>query len=229
MSNARTNRGNGMPVRRKVWFAVTAVMLVILLAANTVLPMTLSGFMDAYFGGERQIKSGSNEYYIADAGADTKESVLAAANTLVETICGEGIVLLKNDENALPLNSAARVTVFGSNSINLVYGSSGSVGGDTASAPTLYDSLTAAGLVCNPVMRTAYETSGARRPDSPSMGFSGSVPTGFATGEAGLSVYTDAVRASWMTSPTAMIPCWIMTMPPIFRLPCRWACPGSRV
>ena len=135
--------------------------------------------------------------YEADADANTKETALAKANALVETICEEGAVLLKNDGAALPLAASSKVTVFGQNSIDLVYGSSGSVGGDTSSAPTLYDSLTAAGFSFNPVMKEAYEKSGSKRPGSPSMGFSGSVPTGFATGEAPASVYTDSVTASF--------------------------------
>ena len=187
--------------RRKTWVIVTAIIVVLLFAVNLVLTSYLSGFMDAFFGGERQVKTGSNEYYTADADASTKETALAKANALVETICEEGAILLKNDGAALPLLSAdgakVKVSVFGNNSINLVYGSSGSVGGSTEDAPTLYDSLEAAGFETNPVLKAAYEKSGTQRPGSPSMGFSGSVPTGFATGEAPLSVYTDAVKASF--------------------------------
>lgn len=184
--------------QRKTWVIVTAIVVVLLFAVNIVLTSYLSGLMDALFGGERQVKTGTNEYYTADEDAATKETVLAKANALVETICEEGAILLKNEGNALPLaQSGAKVTVFGNNSINLVYGSSGSVGGTAEDAPTLYDSLEAAGFTVNPVMKAAYETSGVKRPGSPSMGFSGSVSTGFATGEAPVSVYTDAVKASF--------------------------------
>lgn len=184
--------------QRKTWVIVTAIVVVLLFAVNIVLTSFLSGLMDAFFGGERQVKTGTNEYYIADEDADTKEEILAKANALVETICEEGAILLKNDNNTLPLSaSGMKVSVFGNNSINLVYGSSGSVGGNTETAPTLYESLEAAGFVTNPVLKAAYENSGTKRPGSPSMGFSGSVPTGFATGEAPVSIYTGDVMASF--------------------------------
>ncbi len=181
----------------RIWTIVGAIILVLAIVVNVVLTGYLSSFMDAYFGGDVQTKTGQGGSYVPDEDADTKEKALAKANDLVETICEEGTILLKNENAALPLKSGAKVTVFGQNSVNLVYGSSGSVGGDTASAPTLYDSLAEAGFETNPVMRAAYENSGVTRPSSPSMGFSGSVPTGFATGEAPMSIYTDEVEASF--------------------------------
>ena len=177
----KKQKNPGRPVR--VWAVVGALLLVLTIVVNVVLTGYLSSFMDAYFGGDVQLKSGADGNYAPDEDADTKEKALAKANALVETICEEGTILLKNDNATLPLAAGARVTVFGQNSVDLVYGSSGSVGGDTASAPTLYDSLEAAGFTVNPVMKAAYEKSSFRRPGSPSMGFSGSVPTGFATGE----------------------------------------------
>lgn len=184
--------------RRKTWVIVTAIVAVLLFAVNLVLTSYLSGLMDAFFGGERQVKTGTNEYFTADEDANTKEKVLAKANALVETICEEGAILLKNEGNALPLTGTGlKVSVFGNNSVNLVYGSSGSAGGSTDTAPSLFDSLTAAGFEVNPVLRAAYEKSGTKRPSSPSMGFSGSVPTGFATGEAPVTLYTDDVKASF--------------------------------
>ena len=185
--------------RAKVWLVVTSIVVVLVICANVVVTSFLSSLMDAYFGGARQVKNGTASYFEADEDANTKEKVLAKANDLVEKICEEGTILLKNDGDVLPLSvdSAQKISVFGNNSINLVYGSSGSVGGDTSGAPTLYDSLEAAGFECNPTLKAAYEKSGVERPSSPSMGFSGSVPTGFATGEAPSDLYTDEVKSSF--------------------------------
>ena len=59
-----------------------------------------------FLGGEtRYLKSGNPEdyqYYTADY--SSKAEVLAAANALNETIVEEGITLLKNEGNVLPLN-----------------------------------------------------------------------------------------------------------------------------
>ncbi|MCC8101345.1 MAG: glycoside hydrolase family 3 C-terminal domain-containing protein [Clostridiales bacterium] len=187
--------------RVRAWAIVTALLLVLLIVVNIVLTTYVSAFMDSYFGGTRQTKGSGNEYYSLDEGITDKESALAYANALVEEIAEEGTVLLKNEDNVLPLSTSEsnklKVTVFGNNSINLVYVRSGSVGGDTDEAPTVYDALESANFECNPVMKEAYENSGTTRPDSPSMGLSGSVPTGFATGEADSSIYTEEVLASF--------------------------------
>lgn len=187
--------------RSKVWLSVSAFVMAVLLVVNVAATKYLSGLMDAFFGGERQVKGGNAQYYTTDDDVTDKASALAKANALVEEICEEGSILLKNDDNVLPLTSDGsdklKVSVFGNNSINLVYGSSGSVGGDTANAPTVYDSLEKAGFEYNPSLKNAYENSKTTRPDSPSMGFSGSVPTGFATGEASSDIYTDDVKASF--------------------------------
>lgn len=90
------------------------------------------------------------QYYTSDY--STKEETLSAANAFNEKIVEEGIVLLKN-EDALPIptpesdqsvSRKPKLSVFGHNSINLVYGGSGSAGGDgSEGASTIYDSLQA--------------------------------------------------------------------------------------
>ena len=195
--------------RKRIWLIVTALLLIVLITANIVLTTVLSSFMNSYFGGGRQSKGNGNAYYAADDDVTDKVSALEKANNLVEEICEEGTILLKNEGKVLPLATDStdpqKVTVFGNNSINLVYGSSGSVGGNTDTAPTVYDSLEAADYICNPVMKEAYEKSGTVRPGSPSMGFSGSVPTGFAIGEADASIYSDEVITSFSEYPDAAI------------------------
>ena len=50
------------------------------------------------------------------------------------------MVLLKNENNALPLKANAKVSVFGTNSVNLVYGGSGSAAPDpNGERKTIFD------------------------------------------------------------------------------------------
>ena len=120
-------------------------------------------------------------------------------------ICEEGFVLLKNEDNVLPLATSAsdpkKVSVFGKNSVNLVYGGSGSGAGDVSGAKTIFDSLEEAGYTYNTVLKEFYEgsASGSGRPAS--LAIEAGIPSGFATGETPVASYTDAVKASFPEYP----------------------------
>ena len=65
-----------------------------------------------------------------------------AEKECAEDVVREGTVLLVNKDNALPLkDNEKKVAVFGQNSVDFVYGGSGSGSVDTSSAPTLKDAL----------------------------------------------------------------------------------------
>lgn len=152
----------------------------------------------------------SYEYYNQGDGINSKEDALRAANELNETICEEGFVLLKNEDaggtKALPLKESETVTVLGKNSVNIMYGSSGSAGSDRSDARTLYESLEEAGISYNTTVKDFYEDSsrsGKGREDNP--GMESGVSTGIATGETPLSSYTDDVLASFENSDTAVV------------------------
>lgn len=187
----------------KVWVIVSPIVLAVLIAVSVVLTAVLPGLMDTMFGGERSKKvgtTGSHTYFETDEGITDKASALAAARAVNEEICEEGFILLKND-GVLPAETTAanklKVSVYGKNSVNLAYGSTGSVGGNIKNPKTIFDSLTAAGYEFNPVLKSFYESkdSGEERPSAPSMA-SGTIPSGFATGETPVSGYTEDVLSS---------------------------------
>ncbi|MBQ7326748.1 MAG: glycoside hydrolase family 3 C-terminal domain-containing protein [Clostridia bacterium] len=147
-------------------------------------------------------------YYQTDSKFDSKEETLKEAKLLNQLIVEEGMVLLKNDGGALPIattestvdkaSSAPKISVFGKNSVNLVYGGSGSAGGEGGDMGNLYDSLAAAGYEVNPDLKAFYEDNGASgsgRPSNPSMSI-GHL-TGFPTGETAMSRYSDELIASY--------------------------------
>lgn len=143
----------------RIWFIVTVIMLVLVLVISIVLTQNrfLSETFDRVFGsGERYLVSGTPaEYFTADY--ESKKDVLAAANTLNEQIAEEGFVLLKNKDNkSLPLSEGAKISVFGKNSVNIIYGGSGSGSSDNTTAKTLYESLHAAGFETNDNLEAFY-------------------------------------------------------------------------
>lgn len=187
----------------KVWAIVAPIVLALTIAATIVLTAVLPGLMDTMFGGERSKKVGTvagNDYFVTDEGITDKATALAAANKVNEEICEEGFILLKND-GVLPAKTGdgkkLKVSVYGKNSVNLAYGSSGSVGGNIKNPRTLFESLTEAGYEFNPTLKSFYESSasGKARPSAPSMA-SGAIPSGFATGETPISSYNQDVLSS---------------------------------
>ncbi len=183
----------------KIWAICTAIILVVAITLNVVLfkvPL-VTGIMDLVFGGQRPIMAeGSGG---ARGSYASKAEVLAAAENLVIEVEKEGITLLKNEGGALPLAGSPKVSVFGKNSVNLVYSGSGSAGNTSSSVRTLYESLEAAGIVCNPTLKAFYSDngkSGSGRPGNPAM-TSGQRLAGFATGETPIGSYTADVTGSY--------------------------------
>jgi beta-glucosidase len=75
---------------------------------------------------------------------------------LCATLEAEGAALLKNDNNALPLASGAKVSLFARGSVDLMYGGTGSGSVDTSAAPTLKEALTAQGISINETLWNWY-------------------------------------------------------------------------
>ena len=153
------------------WFCVFVVLFVFLFVAVMLLSQNLLIYntVSSVLGDrQRKLVSGDPEKYVRYEGDyDSKAEVYDAANALNEHVMEEGIVLLKNEDDVLPLGSDQRnVTVFGKNSVDLSYGGSGSGGFSGVSYKTIYDSLEDAGFVTNPELKAFYEDesrSGAKR------------------------------------------------------------------
>lgn len=92
---------------------------------------------------------------------DSPEAIAARAHgeKVAEEIANEGIVLLKNEEEHLPLKDK-KVNVFGIDSMALRYGGGGSGAGDTSRAINLFDGLTNAGISYNPELYELYQKVG---------------------------------------------------------------------
>lgn len=189
--------------KTKIWFIVTAVVLVLEIIITTVLLSVpiVTNSLSLVFGGERArvVEDQRAEWY--DRQYSSKEEALNAANDFVVEVEKEGIVLLKNENNALPLNADdAHVSVFGKNSVNIVYSGSGSGSSmSSTSRKSLYESLDSAGISYNETLKGFYEDtgkSGSGRPGNPAM-TSGQRLPGFGTGETPIEAYTSDVTDSY--------------------------------
>ncbi len=181
----------------RIWFCVSVSAMALFLAITVVAETVLYDFFISYLGKRPVENFGGGIYYTSDY--EDKDDALEKANALNERINEEGIVLLKNENGTLPLKGK-NVSVFGKNSVNLVYGGSGS-GAFTVTdeTPTIYDSLTEAGFNWNPSLKNFYESkdSGEGRKTNPTLDNGRSTVEGFGTGETPFSAYPQSVKDSF--------------------------------
>lgn len=189
--------------KTRIWLIVTAIVLVLGIVVNAVLLSVpiVTNSLSLVFGGERANITEDNRTEWYDRQYASKEEVLDAANDFVIEVEKEGIVLLKNENDALPLSGKdAHISVFGKNSVNIVYSGSGSASSNSSTAQrTLYESLEAAGISYNETLKSFYEDSGKSgkgRPENPAM-TSGQRLPGFGTGETPMDSYTPDVVDSY--------------------------------
>ncbi len=98
----------------------------------------------------------------------TPDDLMDAAKELAEEISEEGMVLMQNKDNALPLQKGMRVSVFGKSSVNPAYGGGGSGALIGVTPVSLYEGLQNAGFKTNGVLEAFYNNdllSGSGRSD----------------------------------------------------------------
>ena len=102
--------------------------------------------------------AGTNGMYYADY--LNLEDEQQAAKELAIEIGAEGFVMLKNENNALPLKSGSYVSLFGMHSVSLIQSTSGSAGGSTGAngieESTLQMAMEHAGFKVNPKLVDLY-------------------------------------------------------------------------
>lgn len=204
--------------KKGIFRGLTAIFLVLLIIVNMAAPVAYSyeGRINTVLGiNTTKITSDDTEnedtlYYKSDYGDDiyNLEKLQELEDDCVETAVNEqeeGSVLLKNDENALPLAEGSSITLFGQNSISHVqteketsgFGGSSAVSGPfysyhglTNSMQTLvtYEAAMKEAYNVNETMVTAYRDSEYERVkdvDDPKIG------------EAPIEFYTSELKESW--------------------------------
>lgn len=172
----------------------TKKMLSKVLSGTLAVGMVLTSGVPAFAEEEAVVDTDATgaTYYTSDY--SSRQAVLDAGNKLSREIAGEGMVLLKNTENSLPITKGSKVTVLGKNSVNPAYSGGGSGNGALGAGgdPTdLYEALTQTGFAVNPVMKAFYEdtdASGAVRATGSPWGMIGRT-IGYSTFETPTSAY----------------------------------------
>ncbi len=180
----------------RIWFIVTAVMIAVLIIANIMVGI-YGGVINLALGGDRAIELTDEEkvdaqvYY--ERTTKSKDEANEQGFTLTRKVSEEGTILLKNND-VLPFDSGVKnVSVFGKNSVNLVYGGTGSGGGDLSfTKKTLFESLTEAGYSYNDTLKSFYEDndkSGKERDGSPALSTGSDAQKPMSTGETPIANY----------------------------------------
>lgn len=141
--------------------AAMAIVLILGLAAQIGMN-AYSGAMDSVFG------SGATTYTRAEGTEDldgeiyynystsTVEEAKALAAQVNNDVVGEGAVLLKNEDNALPLAKGAKITFLGVNTLHYVVGP-GDDPYNNSDSISMKDGFEAAGFAVNPVTWDYYD------------------------------------------------------------------------
>lgn len=191
----------------KIWFSaaatVIALAIVLLLLGNI-----FYDIINIAIGGEIAVYKDTGYPELYKKTTVSKNDALQKGNDVNEKLCEEGFVLLKNGENnqpALPLAHGAKISVFGKNSVNLVYNGSGSGGSDNKNAVKLTKSLSDADFKVNPELEKFYNNnsrSGAARDGNPKI--EDGVST-LSTAETPYTSYDSQVRNSYSSYNDAAI------------------------
>ena len=140
---------------------------------------------------------GDYEYFSRDY--KDADSLTAYLNSVGIEAENEGLVLLKNDNNALPLSSGDKVSLFMNGSVNFNYGSSGSSAANTAGYATLKEAMTSQGFQVNEDLWEFYTTGPAKRDKRTTIGNT------YLVNEASWEKYTDELIATFSEYNVAIV------------------------
>ena len=178
-------RNEKRPARKKGIVPI-AVLLTIGLVVNIacgIFYSAITPFMTANLNplltGQKQVTTGQSL---------TVEQAADQSRAMAQELVQEGAVLLKDQNNALPLAEGTAVNLFGYGSVDPIYGGSGSGASDTSSNIDLVTGLTNAGFTVNQELVDFYKKSGVSR--AAQKGFEGS---NFTPAEVPAAQYTDTL------------------------------------
>lgn len=194
-----------LPLAASVAMYAIAIILAAATAIGNVYANKYSDLISVYFNQPTsKVVSASNEtteHFTSDyASDDEREQALADMGT---TILREGVTLLKNENGTLPLEATSKISVFGQDSVDSVYGGGGSGSIDTSKAQSLMDAFEQAGFDVNPTLTEFYTTGAGKDYRKTSTDAYGKGT--FAVNEVPASAYTDDVEKSFASYNDAAI------------------------
>lgn len=145
----------------KILFHVSFVMYGLIATAGPIL-LGNAGIINGALGIETQVGEGSKGSTYFNTKYNKMSEVQEASLKIIEETVSEGAVLLKNDNNALPLNKGDQVSVFGFASHYTVLTGQGSSGSNaTNKKVTITEGIKNAGLKVNEAVYNYYKTADA--------------------------------------------------------------------
>lgn len=194
-----------LPLAASVAMYAIAIILAAATAIGNVYANKYSDLISVYFNQPTsKVVSASNEtteHFTSNyASDDEREQALADMGT---TILREGVTLLKNENGTLPLEATSKISVFGQDSVDSVYGGGGAGSIDTSKAQSLMDAFEQAGFDVNPTLTEFYTTGAGKDYRKTSTDAYGKGT--FAVNEVPASAYTDDVEKSFASYNDAAI------------------------
>lgn len=136
---------------KKLFLNVTAILLAIIVTGN-IIAVECAGQINSALGLATSkvvstLPEGETEDYARyyESAYSSLADLKAAGEAKVREVEGEGIVLLKNENNTLPLAAGSKVSLIGVTVTDPVYGGTGSGAVDASGAANYYDVMTGAG------------------------------------------------------------------------------------
>ena len=137
---------------KKLFLNITSVLFAVTFTGNIIAGEN-AGQINQFLGTKTSktvstLPAGQEEGYARyfDSKFSSIAELKAAGEAKVREVEGEGIVLLKNDNNTLPFAAGSKVSLVGVTVMDPVYGGTGSGAVDADGAPNYYDVLTGAGF-----------------------------------------------------------------------------------
>lgn len=150
----RARRKTIRPWRLSTWcFGLAALAMTIC----TVVASTFDNTIVLFFGGSfwDVVNEDSSAIYY-ESNFESEEARVERGYELVKQVEAEGASLLTNENDALPLSKGAKVSLFSTSSVNIVYGGTGSANVDASKADTLKSALEEAGFKVNQTLWDFY-------------------------------------------------------------------------
>lgn len=176
---------------------VLCIAIVVGLVIGNYYAMKYQNLISVYLGQSTQkivsAEGESSDYFTSDfATGEERTAHLQEIGTKIEE---EGIVLLKDENDALPLATGSKISVFGQDSVDPIYGGGGAGSVDATKAVNLKMAFEKAGFELNKTLWDFYESGdgSSYRKTTPDVYGQGS----FAVNEVPADVYTDTVKSSF--------------------------------
>ncbi len=164
MKEKKTRRRMSNKLFAGIWGSLIAILLIALVIGNyfavkykTIITQSLRHATSETVNLD---ESGASDYFTSDY--DSEEALYAHEKEISEQVEAEGIVLMQNNDEALPLAAGAKVSLFSLSSVNFKYGGAGSGAIDETKVQSLKEAFEQEGFEVNPTLWDMYSSSSAK-------------------------------------------------------------------